>query len=92
MKKILEKPQKSLITNAKVTQILVFMTRLLYSGLFQQFTSKKLHKVFVVGSPRRGRRVEGPALLSNTMQVGRRPTQLGALLIVLKVPRRGTSS
>ena len=37
------------------------------------------------------RRVEDPTLLENTMQVGRRPTQLGAWQIALKVPRRGTS-
>ena len=36
-------------------------------------------------------RVEGPTLLENTMQVGRRPTQLGVWQTALKVPRRGTS-
>ena len=36
-------------------------------------------------------RVEDPTSLENTMQVGRRPTQLGAWQIALKVPRRGTS-
>ena len=35
--------------------------------------------------------VEDPTLLRNTMQVGRRPTQLGAWQCERLVPRRGTS-
>ena len=37
------------------------------------------------------RRVEDPTLLGNTMQVGRRPTQLGARPCTRQTPRRGTS-
>ena len=54
------------------------------------------------GQPKQGRvsanicleevgRVEDPTLFRNTMQVGRRPTQLGAWQSERLVPRRGTS-